>query len=268
MDPDRPVGVFDSGLGGLTVLSAIHQKLPGEDLIYFGDTARVPYGSKSKETIIQYSLEILDFLIAKGVKMVVVACNTASSYALDVLVEKSKVPVLGVVEPGIKALLNSGDNSGKAGVIATRSTIRSGAYEKTLHLFDKEKSLYSKACPLLVPLIEEGFGDKLASELILREYLDEIEREGIKNLILGCTHYPILKNQIKRLYPEINLIDSSEETANELDSVLQKKGMLSKKKTDGSVHLYVSDITDSLTDMEKVFFGNTINTMEKVVLGW
>ncbi|MCB1145859.1 MAG: glutamate racemase [Leptospiraceae bacterium] len=266
-DAHHPVGVFDSGLGGLTVLSAIHRRLPGENLIYFGDTARVPYGSKSKETVIRYSLEILEFLLTKNVKYVVAACNTASSLALQELRERSPVPVLGVVEPGVLALARYDDTIDRAGVIATRSTIRSGAYEKTASRLLPSLSLFSKACPLLVPMIEEGFLRKNITELILREYLDEIEREGIRHLILGCTHYPLLKETITRLYPQFNLIDSSEETAVQLEQDLTEK-KLTGEKNNGRVNLFVSDITDSFRDMEKLFFGSALHSVEKVVLGW
>ena len=264
----QPIGVFDSGLGGLTVLSAIHEKLPSENLIYFGDTARVPYGSKSRDTVIRYSEEILEFLITKGVKTVVVACNTASSYAIDLLREKNQLPILGVVEPGIQALVKQNPNISQAAVIATRSTVKSGTYQSKAKKIKSDLSLYAKACPLLVPLIEEGMAEKKAAELIIREYLDEIVRENIEHVILGCTHYPIIKETIKRVYPDLNLIDSSLEVASSLELLLEEKNLKNKETTEGKISIYVSDITESLADMEKLFFGNTIYSMEKVMLGW
>jgi len=265
---ERPIGIFDSGLGGLTVLSAIKKRLPSENIIYFGDTARVPYGSKSKDTVIRYSLEILDFLIQKEVKMVVVACNTASSHALSALKEKSPVPVLGVVEPGAKALTDKVTAPEKVAVIATRSTIKSGSYERALEKLNSSISLYSKACPLLVPVIEEGFTDKQITELILREYLDEIVREGIRYIILGCTHYPLLKKTINRLYPDVILIDSSLETAEELYKIMDANQIFKKGRGEGTIQLFVSDITDSLLDMERLFLGTTVHSLEKVSLEW
>lgn len=269
MADSRPVGIFDSGLGGLTVLSAIHERMPAENLVYFGDTARVPYGSKSKDTIIRYSLEILEFLLQQNVKQVVVACNTASSYALDELQKKSPVPVIGVVEPGIRALLEASEKESieKAAVIATRSTIRSGAYETGL----KQKSnifLYGKACPLFVPLVEEGFSKKNVTGQIIREYLDELDREQISHIILGCTHYPLLKDTIQRIYPHFNLIDSSIETARLLQEQLNAAELKAPADQKGEIKLFVSDITDSLLELEKLFLGKTIHQLEKVVLGW
>ncbi len=276
---NQPIGVFDSGLGGLTVLSAIQKKLPAEHLVYFGDTARVPYGSKSKETVVRYSLEILEFLEKQNVKVVVAACNTASSHALEELTKKANVPVLGVIEPGVQALLNRTTQIDKAAVIATRSTVKSNSYKaalekvETKNRTEKRIHLFQKSCPLLVPLIEEGFLEKEITEMVLREYLDEIVRENINHLILGCTHYPLIKDTIQRVFPELELIDSSLETARALSELLQKNNLLRKgsshdSENRGKVELYVSDITDSVVEMEKLFFGGTIDTVKKVVLGW
>lgn len=274
----NPIGVFDSGLGGLTVLSAIHTLLPQEDLIYFGDTARVPYGSKSKDTVIRYSLEIADFLHNKNVKTIVVACNTASSHALEALQEKMDIPVLGVVQPGVNALGEYIEKHGttqeaplnKVALIATRSTVRSLAYEKTLAKKFPQVQLLSRACPLFVPLIEEGMLDKNFTEMIVREYLDELDREDIRHVILGCTHYPLLKKTISRMYPHFQLIDSSIETAKTLKKLLEEKKMLQQnaENKSGSIRLYVSDITESLQDLSMLFFGNAIDSVEKINLGW
>ncbi len=262
---DRPIGVFDSGLGGLTVLSSIHKYLPKENLIYFGDTARVPYGSKSKETIIRYSKEILEFLLQKGVKVVVVACNTSSSYALEELKKISPVEVIGVVEPALKYLKEKYPNISKAGVIATRSTIRSGSYPRLLKKYHPSLFLYTKACPLLVPLVEEGFLQKKVTEEILKEYLEEIHREGIRHLILGCTHYPLLIPAIKRLYPDFTLISSSDAVARELKEILTQKDLLNPQG-EGRIELYLSDITENMEDLARLFFGEEIHKMEKIAL--
>lgn len=273
--PDsRPIGIFDSGLGGLTVLSAIRKKFPQENLVYFGDTARVPYGSKSRDTVIRYSLEIRDFLVKQGVKMIVAACNTASSHALEELQKDLDIPVIGVVEPGIRALSMALEKNTefmrnpRAAVIATRSTIKSESYTKALKRVAPQIHLLGKACPLLVPLIEEGFSQRKAAELIIREYLDEIVREDIEYIILGCTHYPLIKDTINRLYPKTSLIDASTETAEEIRRVLEKNGGFNESEKEGYIRLFVSDITDSLLDMEKLFFGGTIDSVKKITLGW
>jgi len=264
----NPIGVFDSGLGGLTVLSAIHEKLPSESLIYFGDTARVPYGSKSKETVVKYSLEILDFLIKQEVKIIVVACNTVSSHALEELKKRSPVPVIGVVEPGVNAVSKLAPEGEKAAVIATRSTIKSGAYEKALKEKRGDLYLFSKACPLFVPLVEEGFSDKKAAEDIIKEYLSEIDREKIRYVILGCTHYPLLKKHIQRLYKDFILIDSSVETALFLEKILAENNLANDADSKGGVKMFFSDITDSLYDLEKLFYKEAIDKIEKVNLEW
>ncbi|MDH5717320.1 MAG: glutamate racemase [Spirochaetia bacterium] len=268
VNAEKPVGVFDSGLGGLTVLSAIQEKLPNENLIYFGDTARVPYGSKSKETVIKYSLEILDFLLEKKVKMIVAACNTVSAYAIEEMRKKSSVPVIGVIEPCVKTVSQKAPENEKIAVIATKSTIKSGAYEKLLKKVRPDVYLFSKAAPLFVPLVEEGFSEKAVTEEIIKEYLDEISKEKIKHIILGCTHYPLLKKTIKRIYPEFILYDSSIETALFLELKLKENQLQSQNKAAGQIELFVSDVTDSLYDLEKLFFGKTIDRIEKVLLGW
>ena len=262
----RGIGVFDSGLGGLTVLAAIHEHLPEEELIYFGDTARIPYGSKSKETVTRYSFEILEYLNKHDLKMIVVACNTATAYALEELKNKSPVPIIGVIEPGVRALAKI-QGLKRAAVIATRSTVRSRAYEQAVAEVIPDLHLTSRACPLFVPLIEEGFADKQLSQPIIREYLDELQRDEIEYVVLGCTHYPIIKNQIQRLYPRFKLVDSSVETAAYLAEKLTALNLRNKQGS-GQIKLFVSDITDSLIELEALFFGHSIDSVEKVSLGW
>ncbi len=270
--PMEPIGIFDSGLGGLTVLSAIRKKMPFENLIYFGDTARVPYGSKSKETIIRYSLEILDFLLKKNVKMVVVACNTASSHALESLRAKSPIPIIGVVEPGIDALFRNTGIIKKAGVIATRSTVNSHSYVHALRKKNDDIFLYQKACPLFVPLIEEGFANKSVTEMVIREYLEEFNREDIRHIILGCTHYPLIKEAILRIYPHFELIDSSTETSETVFRKADELNLLNEENRsagrNGSIEIYASDLTESLEELRRMFFGESIDKMEKVSLQW
>ena len=220
-DSRAPIGVFDSGIGGLTVARAIFERLPGESTIYFGDTARVPYGPKSEETVRRYSLEILDWLLRQGVKAVVVACNTATARALDALRDASPVPVVGVIEPGARAAVEA--SAGRTiGVIGTVGTISSDAYARAIHRLHPGAKVEQQPCPLFVPLVEEGWFDHTATELVAREYLAPLSRAGVGSLVLGCTHYPLLKPLLQRVMgPEVALIDSARETAVELARVLR-----------------------------------------------
>jgi len=263
-----PIGIFDSGLGGLTVLAAIHDLLPHEDLIYFGDTARVPYGSKSKETVIQYSKEILYFLLEKKVKAIVVACNTASAQAIKELRTITQVPIIGVIEPAINTLIKENPHEKKSAVIATKSTIRSQAYNNILFQKESDILLYTKACPLLVPLIEEGIIQSEITEKVIRLYINQINEENIEFMILGCTHYPLLKPVFQKLYSKIKLIDSSLAVAHELIATLEKENLQNENNHKGKISLYVSDITESLEDMTRLFFKHSINNIHKVNLGW
>jgi len=238
------VGIFDSGVGGLTVLRAIRNRFSRIDLIYLGDTARVPYGNKSKETVIRYSLECAEFLMSKGIDVLVVACNTASSQALDVLREKLDVPVLGVVEPGVKRALEV--TRGKVGVIGTRSTIRSEAYQKLLRKAGVE--VFSKACPLLVPLVEEGLLDGEITRGVVRMYLEELKEQGIDTLILGCTHYPLLKGPIQDFLPSVTIVDSSDTVAAELEPLVHNEGS-------ARTELYFTDKSQNLEDLVKTILG-------------
>lgn len=261
-----PVGVFDSGLGGLTVLSEIHRQLPAENLVYFGDTARVPYGNKSATTIIRYSREIVRFLLSRDVKAIVVACNTASSYALEAIREMTDIPVLGVIDPAVRSLAQHAKAGSTAGLIATKGTIASQSYNSSLAREHGELKLISKACPLLVPLIEEGYAESPAADLILRDYLAPLAEQGAEYLILGCTHYPLIARAINRLYPQFKLIDSAEETAAELKAVLAEKNIL-RTETGGRVELYVSDMTDSMRSMQQLFFQSKVDKFETAQVG-
>jgi len=208
-----PIGVFDSGIGGLTVVSELRRALPQERILYLGDTARVPYGGKSAETVTRYSREISDLLLAEGAKMIVVACNTASALALPSIAPDYPVPMIGVLEPGATAAVKA-TWSGKIGVIGTRATIASQAYTKAIHRLNPELSVNAIACPLLVPLIEEGLLDDEITEAVLHRYLGPMLREGIDTLVLGCTHYPLLKAAISRICgPGVSLVDSAENCA-------------------------------------------------------
>lgn len=255
----RPIGIFDSGVGGLTVVRSVREKLPDEDIIYFGDTARVPYGNKSKATIIRFAREIMDFLVKKNVKMVVVACNTASSFSLPTLRKNYDIPVIGVIGPGVKEALKVSE-TGRIGVIGTRSTISSGSYEKELkkHMPCKKK-IYAKSCPLFVPLVENKFaGDPIAKQVAQR-YLKHLNMKHIDTLILGCTHYPILKSVIAKVAKGTKLVDSSVAVAEEVKELLSKKDLSApKKKSRGKLYCYVSDDAENFRDISSIFLKEKI----------
>jgi len=236
----RPIGIFDSGLGGLTVLKAAHYFLPKEDLIYFGDTAHVPYGSKSTETVTAYSLEIARFLVSKNIKMLIVACNTATALALDSLRREIDVPVIGVIEPSavMAARLTLG---GKIGVIGTEATVRSHSYRDSIKSFDRRIKVYELACPLLVPLVEEGMWHHEVTSIIAHEYFYPLRGKCIDTLILGCTHYPVIKHIIQHAIGyDVRMIDTSQAIAEEALKCLIKNG-LEKKRGKGSIKVYASD---------------------------
>ncbi|HTE43939.1 MAG TPA: glutamate racemase, partial [Gemmatimonadaceae bacterium] len=220
MKNSAPVGVFDSGIGGLTVAKELIRQLPHESVVYFGDTARVPYGPKSPDTVRRYSREIAGFLRDQGVKSIVIACNTATAHALTALREEMAMPVLGVVEPGARAAV-AATRGGTIGVIGTAGTIKSGAYERAIRAIDPNVAIIARACPLFVPLVEEGWTDHDATRLVAREYLAPMLDAKVDTLVLGCTHYPLLKALLHDvLGPDVRLIDSAEETAAETGRTL------------------------------------------------
>ena len=212
MDRDRPIGVFDSGIGGLTVAHALMTALPHERILYFGDTARLPYGTKSSATVAAYAAQITEFLLRRDVKMLVVACNTMAAVALPVIVGMSPVPVVDVLDAGARAAAAS--RSGRVGVLATLTTVNSGAYERAIHEYRPDFTVVSQACPLFAPLVEEGWLDHPVTELTAQEYLKPVVAQGVDTLVLGCTHYPLLKPLLARLVgPEMTLVDSAQTTA-------------------------------------------------------
>lgn len=253
----RPIGVFDSGVGGLTVVKAMRELLPYEDIIYFGDTARVPYGNKSKSTIVRFAREIMAFLLDKKVKMVVVACNTASSLSLPLLDESYKVPVMGVIKPGIKEAARLTKN-GKIGVIGTSSTVNSKAYDKELARQKVSARIYSEACPLFVPLVENRhINDKIALD-VARMYLTPLKKKNIDALILGCTHYPILKTAIKKVMDKTKLVDSSRAVAKEVKELLLKEDMAAPKRK-GNIKCFVSDDADGFSKKAGIFLKEKVS---------
>lgn len=266
-ESQRPIGVFDSGIGGLTVVKALNRLLPNEKIIYFGDTARVPYGNKSKETVTHYSLQIAYFLMKKKIKMLVVACNSASAVALPTLKKHFHIPVIGVIEPGAKAALQS--QSKKIGVIGTIGTVNSKAYVKALKRFQPKTNVIQKACPLFVQLAEEGWTNNNIAKAVAREYLHELKGYMIDSLILGCTHYPLLKNVIQKSAGEnVRLIDSGKETAKKVKDLLSKKGLLNNNLMSKENHsvFYVSDFPHKFKEVSQRFLGKELKHIYKVEL--
>ena len=256
---DKSVGIFDSGIGGLTVVRQVSKLLPNEKLIYFGDTARVPYGSKSPQVVREFALQDALFLSDKNVKAMIIACNTASAEALDLLQKEFDIPIIGVIKPGAGAAANVTKN-GKIGVIGTYGTIASGAYKAELLAVDSSLEVESAACPLLVPLVEEGWESKDVTKEILKEYLSPLTDKNIDTLILGCTHYPILKPLIQEVVgDEVVLIDSAEASAAELERILNEKG-LSAVNEDSSVEheYYVSDFPFKFKETAERFLGKKL----------
>ncbi len=253
-----PIGIFDSGVGGLTVFKEIVKEYPESDIFYLGDTARVPYGNKSKETIIRYSLECGEFLKSLNIDVLVIACNTASSYALPILRKYLDIPVIGVVLPGVKTALKKTKNK-KIGVIGTLATIRSNSYKDLLLKEEQNLKIYQKPCPLFVPLVEEGMIDNHIAKIVVKEYLDDLVAKGIDTLILGCTHYPLLKNTIKSLYPELNIVDSSKATAEFLKEIYHPKSENSIKK------IFITDENQNFIKLKNLVVGEDI-PVEKLEL--
>jgi glutamate racemase len=263
MNKDNPIGVFDSGIGGLTVLQKIIEVLPRENTVYLGDTARAPYGTKSTETVLRYSFENTEFLIEKDVKLVVVACNTSTAVALDQLRDKLEVPIIGVIQPGVKRALNASKKK-KVGVIGTEATIQSGAYTRALRAEDPGVEVYSRACPLFVPLAEEGWTDNAVVEMTVKAYLGSLRQSGIDTLILGCTHYPLLKKAIRKFMGSgVTLVDSAEEVAKIVGALL-KKTSLARKTGKGTHSFFVTDTPDRFVKVGRRFLGEKVESAVRI----
>jgi glutamate racemase len=266
MEKEKPVGVFDSGIGGLTVVKRLASVLPEENIVYFGDTARVPYGSKSNATVIEYSIQDVKFLMSKNVKAVVAACNTASSIALKEIKEKFHVPVIGMIEPGAQAAVNSTKN-GKIGVIGTRATINNKAYSAEIKRIDPALEVYEKACPLFVPLAEEGWINTDATRLIAEDYLAELREKGIDTLVLGCTHYPILSAVIQEVIgSNVQLIDSGVASAEVVKQVLDRMDLHTNRFAVGHQEFYVSDIPAKFKEIAELFLSKPVKHVQKIDL--
>ncbi|MGB8658256.1 MAG: glutamate racemase [Candidatus Zixiibacteriota bacterium] len=260
----NPIGIFDSGLGGLTVAKRIFELLPNENVVYFGDTARFPYGPRSKEIIRKFSFQDANFLLSQKVKFIVVACNTASSLALEPLRRRYQVPLIGVVEPGASAAAGATKN-GKIGVIGTVGTIHSRAYQNAIRQLNSQLKVYSLPCPLFVSLAEEGYVNKRATRLISEEYLSPLVKKGVDTLVLGCTHYPLLKNVIsKTMGGKVRLIDSADEVAKKVRDFLSQHQLL--RTTDGKAFrmFYVSDVPDRFIEVGQRFLRAKIEKVKRI----
>ncbi len=259
---NRPIGVFDSGVGGLTVVRQIMEQLENEEIVYFGDTARVPYGNKSKETVTKFSKQNVRFLLSKGVKAVVIACNTASANSLKEVIESFNIPVFGVVFPGAKEAAKVSKNK-KIGIIATSGTIKSSAYEKAIKEENPSLEVFSKACPLFVPLAEEGWGKEEITRLTAEKYLAELIEKGIDTMVMGCTHYPLLRECIKEVAgEEVTLVDPAYETAMDVKKYLEKNNLLREEKKEPEHSFYVSDKTEMFERICKEALNKTFTAFE------
>ncbi|HZO81827.1 MAG TPA: glutamate racemase [Candidatus Binataceae bacterium] len=259
----RPIGVFDSGIGGLTVLKALAAALPHEDFIYLGDTARLPYGTKSREVIVQYSRENTGFLLAKGIKMLVIACNTASAVALEEIARDTVVPVIGVIEPGARAAV-AASRSGKIGVIGTEATIASGAYTRTIQGLRAGVELYTRACPLLVPLVEEGWTEGEVAERTVAYYLESLKQSGIDTLLLGCTHYPLLSELFRRvLGAGVRLVDSASATAAAVRTRLGALGLM-RREGRGALSFFITESPDRFVRVGRRFLGPQVDSAVRI----
>jgi len=261
---NKPIGVFDSGVGGLTVVRELIKELPHEDIIYFGDTARVPYGAKSKATILKFSIENVLYLLRFKVKLAIIACNTSSAVALEQLRANFRVPILGVIAPGARAAVSLAKNS-RIGVIGTSATIASGAYERAIKENAPSAKVFSQSCPLFVPLVEEGWVKNDIAFEIARRYLSPLKKKRVDALILGCTHYPLLKGAIKNVMGSgITLVDSAQELAKEARALLYAQGIAKPRKSGrAKLEFHVSDEPVKFARLGKMFLGREIGLVKK-----
>ena len=260
----QSIGIFDSGVGGLTVLREIFMALPQEDTIYFGDTARVPYGTKSPETVARYSHEITSFLVRRDIKLLVVACNTASAVALNSLKKQFPIPVVGVIEPGARRAVEV-SRSGRIGVIGTTGTIKSSAYTRAIKRLNPAAEVLTKACPLFVPLAEEGWTENEVARLTAQSYLKELIDAGVDTLVLGCTHYPLLKAIIaETMGPDVIMVDSAAETARTVADILAQKKILRPIAEKGNHHYFVSDVPAGFIRVGSRFLGERLEDVYQV----
>jgi glutamate racemase len=266
-NPDLPIGIFDSGVGGLTVYRAIERRLPNESLIYLGDTARIPYGTRSLETVQRYAMEDAAFILSKNVKALVIACNTASALAANRLREKFDLPILGVIRPGARRAVAVTRN-GQIGVIATEATVASGAYERAMLAVRTGLEIISRSCPLFVPLTEEGWVNHPVTRQVAEEYLAELRSTNVDTLVLGCTHYPILRPVIEAVLGDrLTYIDSGEAVADEVAELLESEGLLRQSQEPRTEEFYVTDSATRFRRVAELFLGRPLDAVTPVELG-
>ena len=258
----QAIGVFDSGVGGLTVVKEIIRQLPQEDVVYFADTAHLPYGPKSSQTIKRLVRDNIHFLLRKKVKAIILACHTASAFTLEEMREENLIPIIGVIRPGAEEASRITKNR-RIGIIGTYGTIKSGAYTKELKRLEPGAFVIEKPCPLFVPLAEEGWVEKEATRLIVREYLEPLKEEEIDTLILGCTHYPLLKEEIAQVMGEVYLIDSARATVERFKGILEEKDLLTREGVPRH-SFFVSDAPERFARLGKIFLGKEIEKVEKI----
>ncbi len=262
----RPIGIFDSGIGGLTVLKEVIRRLPGEDTIYLGDTARVPYGNKSSATVIRYALETADFLLDKKIKMLVVACNTSTSVSLPTLKSRYKIPIIGVIQPGARKAAEI-TRTRRIGIIGTERTIKSQAYPQAIREIDPKIRVFSQPCPLFVPLAEEGLANSDIARMAAKMYLHSIQGKGLDALVLGCTHYPLLKNVIRKVVGDgISLIDSAVEIAQVALRILADSNLLRKSSSGGKHSFYVTDSPERFIKVGAKFLRENLSAVKQIRL--
>ena len=261
---NKPIGLFDSGLGGLTVLSAVHELLPNEDIVYFGDSGRAPYGTKSKETIVKYTYQDINFLRKQDVKMIVIACNTASALSMPAAQEGYDIPIIEVIGPGARAAVKA-TRTGKIGVIGTPATVGSGVYAAAIQKLMPDCTCLQKACPLFVPLVEEGWWDSPIAALTAEEYLKEMREAGVDSLVMGCTHYPMLSGVIRKtMGDDVVLINSAREVALAVKEKLTEAGALHSESGAGKTRFYTSDSVEKFTQLAGLFLKGTVSDVERV----
>lgn len=261
---EAPVGVFDSGVGGLTVAREIMRQLPQENIVYFGDTARVPYGSKSQDNIIRFSRQIINFLKTKEVKAIVIACNTASALALDTVKNEIDIPIIGVIEPGARAAVRETRNA-KIGVVGTEATINSETYTKVIKRLNPDAEVVGKSCPLFVPLVEEGFAKHKITEEVIDIYLSEFKKTDIDTMILGCTHYPLLRSRIMAyLGEQVHIVNPAYETAIDLKGILERNGTANHSDRSATYEFYVSDAAEKFTKLANTILPYDVATTKKI----
>lgn len=265
MSYERPIGMFDSGIGGLTVLKEVSSLLPHENIIYLGDTARVPYGIRSPETLRRYSFECTEFLLKQDIKLLVVACNTVSAISLRDLSERIPVPVIGVIEPGARAAVRATKNK-KVGIIGTEATIKSGAYAAAINSLASDIEVYGLACPLFVPLVEEGWTEGVIARLVVERYLDGTGLGGADTVVLGCTHYPLLKEVIQDVSGRVRLVDSGVETALAVKQLLSERGLEERNGMAGTKKFFVTDSPEKFISVGERFLKTKIDNIEKALL--